>query len=168
MQTKAATIVLIISNMFSVNAFGQNDTLIDSPINFGNPQSTISTKDAIIISKQQEQAYTVVEEMPEFPGGESALMKYLIKNIKYPPEAREQNIQGKVVVKFIVTRVGKIDSVYVLKPIHASLDEEAIRVIKSMPDWKPGKQNGKAVNVYYSLPINFKLEERKKNSESEH
>lgn len=103
--------------------------------------------------------FTVVEEMPEFPGGEGKLLQYLADNTKYPPIARDAGIQGIVYVKFVVNEKGQIedDKIEVLRSVHPALDKEAIRVVKSMPDWKPGRQRGKPVNVYFNLPIRFTL-----------
>ncbi len=97
------------------------------------------------------------EKMPEFKGGIKKLFKYLADNIKYPDEARRAGIEGKVHVQFVVNKKGEIKDVTILRGVNKWLDEEAIRVVKSMPNWKPGKQHGKAVSVYYMLPINFKL-----------
>lgn len=101
-----------------------------------------------------DEVFTFVEHMPEFPGD---LNSYLSKNLNYPAEAKEKNIQGKVIVQYIVGADGFIYDVKVLRPLHPALDKEAMRVIKAMPKWKPGKQNGRAVAVRYTLPINFVL-----------
>lgn len=101
--------------------------------------------------------FTVVEEMPGFPGGEEELFKYLRKNIKYPPVARENGMQGRVFVTFVVDKDGKVKDARILKGVGGGCDEEALRVIRAMPDWKPGKQNGRAVSVQYNLPVNFTL-----------
>lgn len=100
---------------------------------------------------------TVVEEMPEFPGGQEAMMKYLSGQLKYPEEAVENGVQGAVFVTFVVERDGRISEVKVLRGIGAGCDEESERVVKGMPNWKPGKQNGKLVRTRYNLPIRFKL-----------
>lgn len=99
----------------------------------------------------------VVEEFPEFPGGMEALIKWMIQNVKYPPEAAKAKIMGKVIVSFVVTKIGKIENVNVKEPVHTLLDAEAARVISSMPAWKPGTQAGKPVDVVLSLPVEFKL-----------
>lgn len=99
-----------------------------------------------------------IEEMPEFPRGTDALIKYLSKNVRYPLEAVEKGISGKVIIHFIVEKNGKLSDIKVLQSVSPELDAEAIRVIKEMPDWKPGKQKGKFVPVYYTLPVLFKLE----------
>ena len=101
--------------------------------------------------------FDVVEQMPSFPGGNGALMKYLSSNIKYPTIAEENGVQGKVIVQFVVGRDGSISGAKVVKSVDPSLDKEAIRVVKSMPKWIPGKQNGQSVNVKYTLPVTFQL-----------
>ncbi len=105
----------------------------------------------------EEQIFTIVEEMPSFPGGEAALMKYLASNIKYPAIAKDAGIQGTVFVTFVVDTDGKVKDVRVLRSIGGGCDEEAIRVVQSMPAWKAGKQRGKSVKVQYNLPIRFTL-----------
>jgi TonB family protein len=106
----------------------------------------------------QDEVFVVVEEMPLFPGGDSTLMKFISSNIQYPKNAKEKNIQGRVILRFCVTYEGKINRVGVLKAVDPELDMEAVRVIKMLPEWKPGKQGGKPVNVWYSVPITFKLD----------
>jgi protein TonB len=105
----------------------------------------------------EEEIFTIVENMPEFPGGTEALFKYLGKNIKYPAMAKDAGIKGKVYVTFVVDKDGSIADVRVLRGIGGGCDEEAIRVVGGMPKWAPGKQRGKAVRVQYNLPINFIL-----------
>ena len=105
-----------------------------------------------------EPAFDVVEEMPQFPGGASALLEFLSKNIRYPKEAFEANKQGRVLATFVVEKDGSISETKVVKSVESSLDEEAIRVLNSMPNWTPGKQGGKAVRVKYTVPINFRLD----------
>ena len=96
--------------------------------------------------------------MPSFPGGPAALMSYLSKNIKYPTVAEETGIQGRVIVTFVVERDGSITDVQVAKSVDPSLDKEAQRVVRSMPRWIPGKQNGSAVRVKYTVPVTFRLQ----------
>jgi protein TonB len=105
----------------------------------------------------EEEIFTIVEKMPEFPGGIEALFSYLGKNIEYPDLAKDAKIEGKVYITFVVNSNGGIDNVMVLRGIGGGCDEEAVRVVKSMPTWIPGKQRGKAVKVQYNLPINFIL-----------
>jgi protein TonB len=111
-----------------------------------------------VVQVVEAEIFTIVEEQPEFPGGEAALMEYLGKNISYPQLARESNIQGTVYVKFVVEPNGSISNVTILKGIGGGCDEEAIRVVKNMPSWKAGKQRGKAVRVQFNLPIRFILQ----------
>jgi protein TonB len=108
--------------------------------------------------EEETQIFTVVENDPEFPGGMEALYKYLRDNIKYPQLARDNNITGKVYVTFVVERDGSIANPRVLKDIGGGCGAEAIRVVKSMPKWKPGKQRGKAVRVQFNLPVSFNLQ----------
>ncbi len=110
-----------------------------------------------VIEEKAPEIFTVVQEMPEFPGGIAEMMKFIQKNIVYPPSAREAGISGKCFLRFVVNEDGKISNVEILKGVPGcpECDKEAIRVVKSMPSWKPGKQNGKEVKVYFQLPINF-------------
>lgn len=103
------------------------------------------------------EVFTIVEEMPEFPGGQGALMKYLVKEVEYPKEAMDAKMEGTVYISFIVERDGKIAEVKTLRGLGSGLSQEAVRVAKGMPNWMPGKQNGKPVRVRYTLPIRFKL-----------
>ena len=107
---------------------------------------------------EETKVFDVVEEMPQFPGGQAALLDYLAKNIKYPVVAEENGIQGRVIVTFVVERDGSITDVKVVKSVDPSLDKEASRVVKAMPRWQPGKQNGSAVRVKYTVPVQFKLQ----------
>ena len=110
-----------------------------------------------IIEEAVPEIFTIVEQMPEFPGGEEKLFEYLTKNIKYPEMAKESGITGTVYVTFVVKGDGSISDVKKLRGIGGGCDEEAMRVVRNMPPWKPGKQNGKAVMVQYNLPIRFTL-----------
>ena len=105
-----------------------------------------------------EKVFEVVEQMPSFPGGDKALLEYLSNNIKYPVVAQENGVQGRVVVSFVVEKDGSITDVKVVRSVDPSLDKEAARVVKSMPRWIPGKQNGSAVRVKYNVPVSFKLQ----------
>lgn len=106
----------------------------------------------------EQEIFQIVEEMPAFPGGEAKLMEYVGKNIKYPQIARETGIQGRVFIGFVVEPDGSVSNVKLLRGIGGGCDEEAMRVVKSMPKWKPGKQRGKAVRVSYQIPVFFKLQ----------
>lgn len=107
---------------------------------------------------EETKVFTSVEQMPQFPGGEAELMKWISTHIKYPAIAMENNVQGKVVVQFVVTRDGSIGEVKIARGKDPDLDKEAMRVVKTLPKFIPGKMNGQAVNVWYTLPINFKLQ----------
>ena len=115
--------------------------------------------EAPVEEEEEEVIFVVVESMPEFPGGQQALFKYLAENVKYPVIAQENGIQGRVICQFVVNKDGSIvDVVAVRSSGEPSLDKEAIRVIQSMPKWKPGKQRGKPVRVKYTVPVNFRLQ----------
>jgi protein TonB len=114
-------------------------------------------KDKVIDDDTELTKFTYVEEMPEFPGGDEARIKFLSENIKYPMSAREIGIQGKVYFTFTVEKDGSISEVKMLRGIGAGCDEEALRVLAMMPKWKPGRQNGKAVRVEFNMPISFIL-----------
>ena len=102
--------------------------------------------------------YTMVEQMPQFPGGEKDLMAYIASNIRYPPLAAENGVQGKVYVRFVVSAQGIVEKVQVIRSLDPHCDKEAMRVVAALPQWIPGKQNGRNVPVYYTLPISFKLQ----------
>ena len=106
---------------------------------------------------EDDTPFQVVEDMPEFPGGEAALLKYLRDHIKYPRICQENNIQGRVIVSFVVEKDGSVSTPEVMKSVNPSLDKEAVRVISSLPKFKPGKQRGKPVRVKYTVPVAFKL-----------
>ena len=98
-----------------------------------------------------------LSKQAEFPGGQQALMTFLSQNMKYPSEAMEAGIQGRVLVGFVINKDGSVDEVKVVRSAHATLDAEAVRVVKAMPKWKPGKKDGKTVRVRYTLPLTFKM-----------
>ena len=108
-------------------------------------------------SGANDKVYVVVEQMPSFPGGDSALLKYLFENIKYPMSALKAQKQGRVMVRFTVEKDGAISDVKVARSVTPSLDAEAVRVVKAMPKWTPGKQGGQLVRVRYNVPVSFKL-----------
>ncbi len=109
------------------------------------------------ITETSEKPFTVVDEMPQFPGGDKELMKFIGENLKYPINAVEKKIEGRVVARFVVSSTGQISSVTVIRSLDPDCDNEAVRVLKSMPKWQPGKQDGIAVPVYYTIPILFRL-----------
>ena len=121
----------------------------------------LKAKEVVVDEKPKEEetkVFDVVEQMPSFPGGDAELMKFLSTHIKYPVVAEENGIQGRVICTFVVERDGSITDVKVIKSVDPSLDKEAIRVLKSMPKWIPGKQNGSAVRVKYTVPVTFRLQ----------
>ena len=142
-------------------AFGQKDN--EKGTEDRNVTKTL--KDEVVVEKPvekpkevKEEVFRSVEQMPQFPGGEAALMKYLQSHINYPPMAAENNVQGKVVVQFVVDKTGKVGEVKVVRSVDKDLDREAVRVCKSLPKFTPGRQNGQAVSVWYTLPVTFKLQ----------
>ena len=142
-------------------AFGQKDN--EKGTEDRNVTKTL--KDEVVVEKKEEkpkevkeEVFRSVEQMPQFPGGEAALMKYLQSHINYPPMAAENNVQGRVVVQFVVDKTGKVGEVKVVRNVDKDLDKEAVRVCKSLPKFTPGRQNGQAVSVWYTLPVTFKLQ----------
>ena len=121
--------------------------------------------DEVVVEKKdekpkevKEEIHTLVEQMPQFPGGDAALMKYLSSHINYPPMAAENGVQGKVILQFVVEKDGRVGEVKIARSVDKDLDKEAIRVVKSLPKFTPGRQNGYPVRVWYTLPVNFKLQ----------
>ena len=110
-----------------------------------------------VVSQSNQNVYDQVEEMPEFPGGMPALIEFLQTNIKYPKDAIKQEVGGRVMVMFVVETDGSISNVRVARKVFPSLDEEAVRVVKTMPKWKPGKEKGRLVRVNYTLPVVFSI-----------
>ena len=121
-------------------------------------EETDTDEDEIIeIEEDDEEFFMVVENMPEFPGGDLGLMKFIQKNVRYPAIAKEYNITGKVYVSFIVDKQGKVTNVKIVRGVDKNLDAEALRVVSLLPKYRPGKQRGKAVRVMFTIPINFTL-----------
>jgi TonB family protein len=110
-----------------------------------------------IVQPADDEPFVVVEEMPEFPGGDSALLQFIANNTKYPESSKIKGIAGKVIVRFCVNKTGVVDRVSVLKGVDSELDKEAVRVVATLPSFKPGRQGGKNVSVWYMVPINFAL-----------
>ena len=108
-------------------------------------------------TKKNDMVFDVVEVMPQFPGGQIAMLQYIMKNMKYPEQAMKEGIQGRVAVRFIVEKDGSISDVKPILSVHPLLNKEAVRVVESMPKWSPGKHNGKPVRVRFNLPVMFKL-----------
>lgn len=142
-------------------AFGQKDNEKGTE----DRNVTRTLKEEVVVEKpvekkeeKKEEIFRSVEQMPQFPGGEAALMKYLQSHINYPPMAAENNVQGRVVVQFVVDKTGRVGEVKVVRSVDKDLDREAVRVCKSLPKFTPGRQNGQAVSVWYTLPVTFKLQ----------
>ncbi len=110
-----------------------------------------------IVSQSKQNVYDAVEQMPEFPGGMPAMMEFLQTNIKYPKDAIKQNVGGRVMVMFVVEPDGSLSNVRVARKVFPSLDAEAVRVVKAMPKWKPGKEKGRAVRVNFTMPVVFSI-----------
>lgn len=117
--------------------------------NEGTPSTAINN---------EEEVFVVVEDEPEFPGGTEALYRYLASNIHYPAEAKAERIQGRVFVSFVIEKDGSVTNIKVLRDIGGGCSEEAVRVVKAMPRWKPGRQRGQRVRTQFNLPIEFKLD----------
>ena len=129
------------------------------PINFNIPKPAASTEATNAqASTSTDQKFMAVEKMPEFPGGETEMMKFIARTVKYPVVAQENGIQGRVIVTFTVDKTGKIVDPIIRKGVDPSLDQEAIRVVNAMPQWIPGEQKGQKVNVMYTVPITFRLQ----------
>lgn len=110
------------------------------------------------VKHKEEEIFVAVEQQAEFPGGQAALMKWLSQNVRYPETAQQNDVQGRVIVKFVVEKDGSIGTATILKGVDKDLDREALRVVKKMPRWQPGKNNGVAVRSYFNLPVVFKLQ----------
>ncbi len=126
-------------------------------LSYSTIQAQVTIEDTVVVNEVEEEIFVFVEDFPEFPNGEENMYKYLGSNIKYPKDALENGIQGTVVVKFVVEKDGTISNVKAIRKIGGGCDEEAVRVVKRMPRWKPGKQRGKPVRTEFTLPIQFKL-----------
>ena len=134
----------------------EDDVEIEDEIEIEDTESD-EDEEIEIIEEDDDEFFMVVENMPIFPGGDLGLMKYIQKNVKYPAIAKEYNITGKVYVSFIVDKSGSVTNVKIVRGVDKNLDAEAVRVVKSLPKYKPGKQRGKSVRVMFTIPINFTL-----------
>ncbi|MDE7092515.1 MAG: energy transducer TonB, partial [Muribaculaceae bacterium] len=171
LNTMKATEIAIAADDQHIEEIKSQDEINESTTALGSTNFDQGTDDINVVREYKEeviveekapvddnQIFQSVEQMPQFPGGEEALLKYIGDHLRYPTMAAENNIQGRVVVSFVVTKTGKIGEVKILRARDPDLDKEAIRVVKSLPDFIPGKMNGQAVNVWYNLPVNFKLQ----------
>lgn len=156
----AAPVVTEVLNVVDDDVELEQQDILTSEDSQQEAQVAVYTPPAV--EEEEEEAaqtiFTVVEEMPEFPGGQAELLKYLAKSIKYPVIAQENGVQGRVVCSFVVNRDGSIVDAEVVRGVDPSLDKEALRVITTMPKWKPGKQRGKPVRVKYTVPVTFRLQ----------
>lgn len=136
-----------------VNQEGSDD--VDK---FKAVQEQVVVHEPVVEKPKEEQIFVAVEQQAEFPGGQGALMKWLSQNVRYPEAAQQNDVQGRVVVKFVVEKDGSIGAATIAKGVDKDLDREALRVVKKMPKWQPGKNNGVAVRSYFNLPVVFKLQ----------
>ncbi|WNJ18144.1 energy transducer TonB [Pontibacter sp. G13] len=139
--------LLLLMTSFAFSTFAQNK-------DEGDKSSPVSSLESL---SEESQIYEIVEEPAEFPGGMSAMIGFIQENLQYPPDARRMGIEGKVYLSFIVEKDGSLSDVKVLRSVCESIDTESIRLVKSMPRWKPGTQRGKRVRVKFVLPLGFKL-----------
>lgn len=158
-----APVVTEVLNVVEDNVNLKQQDILTSEDNLkqAQTQSYVAPKPAVHEEEEEESAqpiFTVVEQIPEFPGGQSALLQFIAKSIKYPVIAQENGIQGRVICAFTVNRDGSVVDPQVLRGVDPSLDKEALRVIGTMPKWTPGKQRGKPVRVKYTVPITFRLQ----------
>lgn len=142
------------------------DVYYTLPIVFKLPKEEIDAVDIaelqehkVVVAEpsDREKPFVIVEQMPQYPGGQEEMMKFISDNLKYPEAAVKEGIEGRVILRFVVRKDGNVSDVEVLRGLDPSCDKEAVRVIKSMPKWVPGRQNGQAVDVYFTLPVRFKL-----------
>ena len=143
--------------MPTIEEIKENDTGAEDIVGTGEVVFDEPVEEVVKETSDEDIIFTVVEQQAEFPGGFEAMAKFLAKNVKYPAQARRMGIEGSVFVSFVIDREGNISDPQVIKGISAECDKEAVRVVKLMPPWKPGKQNGKAVKCRFVLPIKFKL-----------
>ena len=139
-----------------------DDVEIDDELDIEDVEADQDTQVEIVAmaeeeEEEEEQIFVIVENMPEFPGGDLALRKYIAENVKYPEIAKENGLSGKVFVQFVINQRGEVENVKIARGIDPALDKEAIRVVQSLPKFKPGSQRGKPVKVNYTVPINFQL-----------
>ncbi len=149
MAIKTILLIIVISTINILGLFAQEKT--------DSLKKIIENEHIISSPIERKDVFMFVEEMPQFPGGQTEMMKYLSDNLRYPEDAAKQGIVGRVVIKFIVNKDGTVSDAQILRALYRSCDIEAARVVSSMPKWIPGKQNGKAVDVYFTIPIRFAL-----------
>lgn len=140
----------------------EDDVEIDDELDIADVEADQDTEVEIVQMQEEEEVeeeevFYIVENMPEFPGGDVALRTYIVQNVKYPEIAKENGLSGKVFVQFVINQKGEVQDVKIARGVDPALDKEAIRVVQNLPKWKPGSQRGKPVKVSYTVPINFQL-----------
>ena len=140
----------------------EDDVEIDDELDIADVEADQDTEVTIVEMAEEEEeeeetVFMIVENMPEFPGGDLALRKHIAENVKYPEIAKENGLSGKVFVQFVINQRGEVENVKIARGVDPALDKEAIRVVQNLPKWKPGSQRGKPVKVSYTVPINFQL-----------
>ena len=148
----------IIASTAAVGATNFDQGTNDLNVTNTHPSDVVIVEPKPVLDDKPEEIFHSVEQMPQFPGGDAALMKYLASHINYPPMAAENNVQGKVILQFVVGKDGRVGEVLVARSVDKDLDKEAMRVVKSLPKFTPGRQNGRPVSVWYTLPVQFKLQ----------
>ena len=148
----------IIASTAAVGATNFDQGTNDLNVTNTHPSDVVIVEPKPVVDDKPEEVFHSVEQMPQFPGGDAALMKYLASHINYPPMAAENNVQGKVILQFVVGKDGRVGEVLVARSVDKDLDKEAMRVVKSLPKFSPGRQNGRPVSVWYTLPVQFKLQ----------
>lgn len=152
-QIKPIQLLMIVAGFVVVGYFTVEFLSADSEsANIEVPEKEETTSES-----EDDEIYMITEVMPEFEGGNEGLQRFIAENVVYPPEAKDQNISGRVFITFVVNQEGKVENVEVLKGVHPLLDEAAIQCIKSLPDFTPGMQDDKPAKVRYNIPINFQL-----------
>lgn len=155
-------LVIAIFALLLLSTQGWSQVLIDSTaikqanVNQSNDSTTVVTQDTPA-PESERKVLMMADEMPCFKGGESAMINYISKNIKFPVAAKNARVEGFVIVRFVVDEKGKVGDAKVIRSLHPACDFEALKVISGMPNWIPGKDKGKTVAVYYTVPISFKL-----------
>jgi protein TonB len=157
-----APVVTEVLNVVDDNMDLDQQDILSSEDSQAEAQTQVYVAPIVVVEEEAEESaqeiFTVVEKMPQFPGGDAALLKFVSSSIKYPVIAQENGIQGRVVVSFVVNRDGSVVDAVVMRGVDPSLDKEALRVIGTMPKWTPGEQRGKPVRVKYTLPVQFRLQ----------
>lgn len=160
-EREVKTVEDVMEDQSQIGAVNQEGKIDVSQINDAVKEVTVAPvapKEEVVKKPEPEKIFEAVEQQASFPGGNAALSRWLSNNLRYPELAQQNNIQGKVMVKFCVEKDGSISNPVIAKGVDKDLDKEAIRVVKKMPKWTPGKNNGVAVRSYFYLPVNFKLQ----------